>query len=219
MFEDEVVSRVCNALAKCGIPKNVIFREQRVDVGRHQRFDVDLLVAAEDQNLPLYLFEVKLNGLRNEILRDACHRFGSISSILPCFVVVVEHGKVLVSRIGRRGCSVWVDLSDERCLARLLGNYSAESQRVIDLCQPESSELQRQDLKKFRDGLTGGATVVLLILFLVEIGVGKAVSYQFAGLVALVLVLYAASYGVVKELKFKGMELSFCHQVGKRVLS
>lgn len=210
-------SNMCDALRTqlqlLGVPDEVMFPEMEVCTGGRRSYRADFLVSAEDKKTPLFIFEIKENGDRTVAYRNARRQMAGVFGMFPCFVVVCGGGKIYIARISAYEAknTDWTDIKDNQRFRKMIGDYRSQSEKVISYYSPDPSE-KFYRMIKFRDGLIVSGILVILISYILEMTTGKVMSYQLAGLIVLVFVLYAASYGVIKEVKIGDNGVSFHSQ-------
>lgn len=204
--ESAILLQITAALLECGIPAKATFDKMVVDVGSRHRYCVDMLVAANDGKTPQLVFEVKDRMPRTRAYEQARRQMAGMLDTFACFVATRETDKdVYLTRVLDKQVQddAWVALSDIAGVKALIGDYHAESQAVISRSERPACQFTEKQFTGFRVFLAIGTTLAFIPMFVYECVTGRAVSYPLAGVVAVSLVLFASSYGLVREVKFK----------------
>ncbi len=212
MTEFDITRNLREALVSLGVPEDFMFTEMEVCTGAQRPYRADFLVVASDKKTPLFLFEIKTNKTFALSYQNARRQMAGAIGQFSCFVVTSQGRNVYVAPIVKYEIndSEWVCLQNNAGLKRIIGDYSTLSQKVILRFAPETAEVRALQLVQFRIGLIAYGIPIFIIASFLEAAIGKEVSYQLAGLFGLVFILYAASYGIIKELKWgDGKGVSF----------
>lgn len=208
MTELDVVIRLSEALVRVGVPQEAIFSEMEVCTGAQRPYRADLLVVASDKKTPLFVFEIKGKNL-SKAYKNSRRQLAGLLGLLPCFVVALNNvDEICIAPIVSYEIddACWIKLCDVQTLKKSLGDYKEASEDTI---ARNSTDGLTKRLEQFRNGLVGSGTIIILIAYIIEMTTGKIMSYQLAVFIGLVFVLYAASYGVVKDIKIGGHQISF----------
>lgn len=210
MTELDVVMRLSEVLVRVGVPQEAIFNEMEICTGAQRPYRADLLVVASDKKTPLFVFEIKIHGTLSLVYQNARRQMAGALILFPCFVVATKGDGIFIAKIEAYDIKDddWISLSDYARLRNLIGEYQKQSDSVI-----LHGESVSQRLGRFRNGIVVTGTLIILISYIMEMVTGKVMSYQLMGFLGLVFVLYAASYGVVKDIKVGGNQVSF-HSAG-----
>ena len=209
MTEKEITQMLSVALVQCGIPEWTIDEESNIKLDSSNEkieFHADLIVVTDAGELPLAVFEVRRRGDQKRIYATARRELLSLlSKGIRCFVVTEsQQGEVQISELKKTRWSrpSWHLVSDHKRLKRLLGDYAAQSNRVIKLLDKKEDRM-----KCFRWWimLVGGGTVGYAAQKEMS---GMEYSWKIYSLIGLVFALYAVSYGISIKIGVGDYEIS-----------
>lgn len=208
MTEFDIIQNLRETLVGIGVPEDSIFTEMEVCTGAQRPYRADLLVVASDKKTPLFVFEIKGKNL-SKAYKNSRRQLAGLLGLFPCFVVALNNAdEICIAPIVSYEIddACWTKLCDVQTLKKSLGDYKEASEDTI---ARNSADGITKRLEQFRNGLVGSGTIIILIAYIIEMTTGKIMSYQLAVFIGLVFVLYAASYGVVKDIKIGGHQISF----------
>ena len=209
MTESDISRSLCDALVSLGVHKESIFYEMDVCTGAQRPYRADILVAASDKKTPLFVFEIKRGSNLSLAYRNARRQLAGVLGMFPCFVVALNKAnEVCIARIVSYELddACWIRLDDVQGVKKLIGDYEEVSKETI---ARNTTDGLTKRMEQFRNGVVGSGTLIILIAYTIEMVTGKTMSYQLAAFIGLVFVLYAASYGVIKDAKLGGNQISF----------
>lgn len=212
----QVVNAVRDALVAMGIPRERILLNQRIEIPSWHQADADILVVGEDGKTIVWQIEAKVGGgIPETAYKQVRQAFSRVWGLYRCFVATSRDGKYFLRSVTEDDSDhTWIDLSDTKALANLLGDYQNESNRAIETADVRRKEVVGRQYERFTRNLW---VVGLLLLIGAVVGecLGKEFSWKIYDVVTMIFAIYAAANGIAVHVKAGQWEAKICKQIAK----